>query len=224
MFEARLAPGPDAQAVLVRVTGVADRFLVTIPVDGKGTPQLRRNGRAVPVKALGVVLPSSSPNARRFVKLEVSLVDQRLAVALDGQLVFEPFDYDDPSVGTGLAARMAGPSMNPLGVGVQGGALEMDQVRIYRDVYYTSALASSPRRPFGVDTPYSLGPGEFFVLGDNSPVSNDSRFWPTSPVVRSELFLGKPFLVHLPSQGFPLKVFGRELYWIPDPREIRYIR
>jgi len=38
------------------------------------------------------------------------------------------------------------------------------------------------------------------------------------------LFLGKPFLVHLPGQVFPLKVFGHSVYWVPDPREIRYIR
>jgi signal peptidase I len=36
--------------------------------------------------------------------------------------------------------------------------------------------------------------------------------------------VGKPFLVHLPGQVVPLQVFGRSLYWMPDPREIRYIR
>ena len=62
------------------------------------------------------------------------------------------------------------------------------------------------------------------MLGDNSPVSNDSRFWPESPVVRGEMLLGKPFLVHLPSRGVPLQVLGGETYWVPDLREIRYIR
>ena len=75
-----------------------------------------------------------------------------------------------------------------------------------------------------MDVPYKLGVDEFFVLGDNSPVSNDSRFWAGSPVVPGELFLGKPFLVHLPGQAVPLQVFGRSFYWVPDPREIRYIR
>ena len=87
----------------------------------------------------------------------------------------------------------------------------------YIDTYFRSG--GYPR-----ETPFILGADEYFVLGDNSPVSNDSRFWTTSPVVRRELFLGKPFLVHLPGQVVPLKVFGRSVYWVPDPREIRYIR
>ena len=61
------------------------------------------------------------------------------------------------------------------------------------------------------------------MLGDNSPVSNDSRFWAGSPVVPGSMFLGKPFLVHLPGQVVALEVFGRSVYWVPDPRRIRYI-
>ena len=105
-----------------------------------------------------------------------------------------------------------------------GGGAALADLKVYRDIYYTSALAGTLRRPSGVDTPYVLGKGEYFVLGDNSPVSNDSRFWPTGPVVRRGDFLGKPFLVHLPGQLATLRAFGRTICRIPDPREIRYIR
>jgi signal peptidase I len=219
MFEANLVARPDAQAVLLRLRSGADRFLVLIPVGEPDAPQVRRNGKLVELSGVrhGLLQPSEGEATHRA-HLEASVMDHRLTVALDGQLLFNPVDYDDPVIGYGSGEE------GPLAFGVVGGGLEVSDVRIYRDVYYTSALVSSPRRPFGVEAPYQLGPDEFFVLGDNSPVSNDSRFWPGSPVVRAELFLGKPFLVHLPSQGFPLQVLGRELYWIPDPREIRYIR
>ena len=145
------------------------------------------------------------------------MIDRRLTVALDGELVFAPIDYDDPTAGPGQRE-------GPVALGVRGGTMEVRDLRLFRDVHYTSALPLMARRPFGVDAPYRLGADEFFVLGDNSPVSNDSRFWAASPVVPGELFVGKPFLVHLPGQVVPLQVFGRSLYWIPDPREIRYIR
>ena len=38
-------------------------------------------------------------------------------------------------------------------------------------------------------------------------------------MVRGSMFLGKPFLVHLPGEVVPLKVFGRSVCWVPDPRE-----
>jgi signal peptidase I len=215
MVEARVTVGPDAVAALVRLDSGADRFVVSVPVGG-GVPEVRRNGRKLPpVRVQGdrpVPLPVGRP-----VLLEASVMDRRLSVAIDGALLFDPIDYDDPAVGPGHRP-------GPVALGVRGGSMTVDGLKVFRDVYYTGTMAGLPRRPFGVDAPYQLGPDEFFVLGDNSPVSNDSRFWVGSPVVRGDLFLGKPFLVHLPGQVVPLQVFGRSLYWVPDPREIRYIR
>lgn len=205
--------GPDARAVAIRLEAGSDRFLVELPIGPEELPVVRRNGRTQPLAHSRAGL--TRPEVPWL--LEVSAMDRRLTVAVNGRLLFDPIDYEDPRVGPG-------PSDSPLAIGVQGGAVTLDQVRVYRDVYYTASLAFSPRRASGVVAPYKLGPDEFFVLGDNSPVSNDSRFWSGDPVVPADYFLGKPFLVHLPGQVIPLKVFGRSLYWVPDPREIRYIR
>ena len=102
-------------------------------------------------------------------------------------------DYDDPAA-SGVASE------SPVALGVRGGAVEVTDLRIYRDIYYTSSLANTPRHSHGMATAVKLGTDEYFVLGDNSPVSNDSRFWNEGPVVRGSMFVGRPFLVHLPGQ------------------------
>jgi signal peptidase I len=161
-------------------------------------------------------LAESEKKWPRRVLLEAAVVDHRLTIALDGLPLFEPYDYDDPASGPS-------PDESPIALGVRGGSMAVSDLKIFRDVYYTSSLGTTPRHPHGVAEPYPLGEDEYFVLGDNSPVSNDSRFWAGSPVVPGSMFLGKPFLVHLPGQVVALEVFGRSVYWVPDPRRIRYI-
>ena len=57
--------------------------------------------------------------------------------------------------------------------------------------------------------PVELGPKEYFVLGDNSGNSQDSRKWPTPGVPEAD-FIGKPFLVHQPLRVGRVNVGGRE--------------
>ena len=216
MVEAKIQPGAEARAVAIRIDFGSDRFVVSIPVAAGETPVVTRNRRVLRLSNARSGW-KTAVGAPAEALVEASVMDRRFSVAVDGTLLFDPIDFDNPRVGPG-------PGESPLGFGARGGFARVRDVKVYRDVYYTSSLAFTPRRPFGVETPYRLGADDFFVLGDNSAVSNDSRFWSESPVVRGELFLGKPFLVHLPGQVVPLEVFGRSLYWVPDPREIRYIR
>ena len=105
----------------------------------------------------------------RTVTLEASAFDQRVLLAVDGRLLFDPFDYESRR-----AIPIVGES--PIGLGVDGGELTVSDLKIYRDLHYTGTLANTPRRVTGCDAPVELGPDEYFVLGDNSPVSNRFAF------------------------------------------------
>ena len=108
-------------------------------------------------------------------------------------------------------------SQTPARIGARGRHVAVDHVTLYRDTYYTPGDAP----PAGA---YNLGPDEFFVLGDNSPVSVDSRQW-ASPGVHRSLLIGKPLVVHLPSRPGTIQWGGqRRQIRVPDFSRIRYIR
>jgi signal peptidase I len=215
-LEARLQVSDSVESISLALRSGTDQFLVRIPVTKAGSIDVVRNDRRAKITH-----PSNPFAAKSFwprtVLLEASVCDQRLQVALDGELLFDPFDYDD-------RAGASVSSESPIAVGVRGGRLEVADLRIFRDVYYTSSLANTPRHSQGTLQAVRLGADQYFVLGDNSPVSNDSRFWSEGPVVPGSMFVGKPFLVHLPGQAVALSLFGRSVCWVPDPRRIRYIR
>lgn len=68
---------------------------------------------------------------------------------------------------------------------------------------------------------WRLGADEYFVVGDNPEVSDDSRTWSAGPGVASQLIVGKPFIVHVPRRL--VDVAGRRFH-VPDFAAIRYIR
>jgi len=86
-------------------------------------------------------------------------------------------------------------------------------------VYYSRPIGVRAR--WGIDRPYRLGPDEYFVLGDNSPASDDSRSWPSGPGVPSEMLIGKPLAVLFPARSAGW--FGVR-FQLPDLPRIRYIR
>jgi signal peptidase I len=217
-LEARLTVDRTVEAVSAGLRSGADQFLVRIPVGLGGNVELVRNGVKVPIN--GIRNPMRAGRTwPRTVTLEASVFDRRVTVAIDGELLFEPYDYENPR-------PRLGPTFGeiPIGVGVFGDAMTIHELQIFRDVHYTPTLAGMPRQGNAIRSAVALGPDEYFVLGDNSPVSNDSRFWDVGAVVPGSMLLGKPFLVHLPGAVVPLQVFGRSVCWVPDPRRIRYIR
>ncbi len=76
--------------------------------------------------------------------------------------------------------------------GARGAKLLFERIIIERDIHY--AKVDNPSIPGGT---HWLEDERYFVLGDNSPASSDSRRWPV-PGIPKENIIGKAFFVFWP--------------------------
>jgi signal peptidase I len=112
----------------------------------------------------------------------------------------------------------------------------LSHVALWRDVYYTNRDGSpyAAEIKWGTpDEPIKLGRGEYWVLGDNSLMSGDGRYWSmpvelpderlphVQPGVVPERFLlGKAFFVYWPA-GYRLASGSPGL--VPNFGDMRFI-
>ena len=179
-----------------------DEFMVQInPGDGKYTVARNRQKLA---DASGEL-----PGSLRGQIIEVSLFDRQFLFSIGGRTL-ATVAIDTPGQQP-LADQ-------PLAIGAEGLGMVVDRLRVYRDVYYTDPLFAPSH-----DGAFSgvLGPDEYFVAGDNSPISEDSRTWTKDRFVSLKSLVGKPFLVVFPSCGISV---GEWSIQVPDLARIRYIR
>ena len=173
--------------------------------------------------------------------LRFANIDARLTVWVDRDLPFgDGHDYpppeipsqeqrtalaekklDDAALHTALLARR-GPTANdlePAGFGSQGAAVQLHNLRLWRDCYYTTDSMSATDLTEADLNPWSNGkpddptswievkklnfktmyvqPGHYLCLGDNSQASSDSRDWGLVP---ERLMLGRALLIYFPFQ------------------------
>ncbi len=173
-------------------------------------------------------------------ELELSTFDRQVTVAVNGQVLVQeqlpdqvetidpmiPVAYQPPTIaipghsGEGIPAMRGGSAAGgTASIGVFKGTARITSLRLFRDVHYTAEAGQH-----ATSRPLSLGDDEFFMLGDNSPVSLDSRGWP-DPVVPRRLLIGRPLVVHLPSRPGRLRIGNRVSHIrVPDFSRMRYIR
>ena len=154
-------PGADARAVAVRIDSGSDGSWSRSPSAGRGRRSVTRNRRKV-----AVVNPRGGlkPVGRGPGRPARSLGDGPPA---DGGGRRRPRCSTRSTTTTRRSAR--GRARARSGSGRRGGGRRFGDVRVYRDVYYTSALAFSPRRPFGVDSPFTLGRRRVLRAGGQQP-------------------------------------------------------
>ncbi len=197
------------------------------PLTGKAA--LYQPDSRKPIRSGAFAVNGAAPDGVQL-KIEASNFDHRVLLAVNDELLFGELDLvlteklskERPSSidarAAAKATSLAVIQQHRWGLGIAGGSVKLQSRRLCRDVYYTPW-----RRKHGVDAPYLVAQDAYFVHGDNSPVSSDSRSWGT-PCVPHKLLLGKPFVVHLPSRPGKLMLGGHELpIRIPDFDRIRYI-
>ncbi len=216
------------------------------PLDGSG-------GRTVEQTA-----EVAGPQPGRGYDVEFWHVDQSMLTFVNGRRVGQRLEYDWTPTRrieeafhplsfeqwqTKKGSPMIMPTTTPqIRLRFSGSPLTIHRLRVDRDLYYRPARLSRQKNPprhqgpaFGThpDNIALLGPDHFFMLGDNSPASSDSRLWgsphplvkrqidDTAFLVNRKLLLGKAWVVYFPAP-YPLTARGRGV--IPDFGRLRFIR
>ncbi len=152
--------------------------------------------------------------------LRFANVDERLTVWVDSTVPFgDGVIYPPP--------KQRGPTekdLQPARIGVSHSLATIDQLKLWRDTYYTLAASEADAghgepwdfkspvwheanqwerlRDLPVKTLY-VQPDHFLCLGDNSPESADGRYWGLVP---RRLMLGRALLVYYPlSRAGPIR-------------------
>jgi signal peptidase I len=118
---------------------------------------------------------------RRY-RVEAAFVDRRLLLAVDGRHWL--------SVDLPAAKNRAGVE-RPFQVQADGVQIALHSFQLYRDVHYGQQGRNGVR-----GKAVRLGADQYFVLGDNSANSQDSRFWPEQGRVAAGCLIGPAWLAY----------------------------
>jgi signal peptidase I len=202
--------------VALGITDGQDVLIAEIPVGRDGhvrllqPPGMHLPPEELPRRPLATDFRRLQPG--RTYHIELAFVDRRLTLAVDGVGVFSPVDLPRP--------RRRAPVPRPVTLGARGARAVFGNIRLYRDIHYTQAGRNGVH-----GKAVRLRTDQYFVMGDNSPNSEDSRFWPGDGLVPGRNLLGKPFMIHLPNRVLTQTPFGRCWHCqIPDWSRLRVIR
>ncbi len=188
----RIEARDGAARVRLRLVEEGDLFELELESGPAGSLWLVRRpagagGSARPPSVLAQVPVRLEPG--RWYELAFANVDNHLTVDCAGLGLALVHTYEENHPWSGPARATQKNLGSRVAFGAEGGRARFRSVRIRRDFFYTDAGTHA------VHSPLSLGPDEYFLLGDNSASSTDSRhFGP----VRARDLIGRPVAVVWP--------------------------
>ena len=174
-------------------------------IDLKGEMVITRSskgGKTTDLARMGPV-PISESGLVKFANVDHQLIFEFGSKKLTYNLGSEPGDAGPINTDTEPQVKIFG-----------AGKLTLSHIAIFRDIHYTRYRLGNNHKPGRAtqDNPFTLAEDEFFVLGDNSPNSEDSRWWSREGmannglsyregIVPRDYLVGKALFVYWPS-GF----------------------
>lgn len=141
------------------------------------------------------------------VRVSLAFADYLATAAVNG-VAAATLSYGDAEMTPGEARELSHLADEvELLVAAEGARLTLSHLRVDRDVYYRSELHERAPANGTQGNPIKLAPDEYFVLGDNSPESLDSRYWnrpwPNRPgnqigTVPADQMIGPAYFVYWP--------------------------
>jgi hypothetical protein len=207
LYDRKAGDGP----LRLRLAKLDDTF--TAELSRGGAKLYRKRGQPVNDADLGDVIASAEhvkPLSLSPIRVEFSNVDYgvRLRVG-DSEVLHASYEPDIPALMDAYYSGRRQPKPE-IRIVATDQTSTLSHVSIWRDVYYTNDPNGAIRwaRP---DDPVHLGRDEYFVMGDNTVISADARYWPT-PIhlpaedlnvkagrVPARFMLGKAFFVYWPA-------------------------
>lgn len=244
-----LTPQSSVGEVKIRMEKHGRVFWFIIGLDGS----LRLlESRDIPTADSKALVTAQTDKLRVGKPLEVAVenVDYRLAMLIDGEEVITTSpdkmagNYYGPDIKALRALRHGAPAVGPQIFG-GGGAFTLTHLAVDRDIhYYHDPAYQALSVPWGpasgwgaADSPMLLRGHEYFMLGDNTSASKDSRLWDSwgehlrargeefqlGTVPRDQL-IGKAFFVYWPSMQRPEWLPNLPFGILPDIGRMRWIR
>jgi signal peptidase I len=234
--------GPEGM-IQIRLSKYRDLFTAKIHSEGKVELFHQQIGDRdeEPVLLAQKIIAPLKPGEWKVIA--VTNVDHHVSIEIEDQAVIETTKGQYSTTPVRLLDKRQNEEHS--GSLIELSARDMDadfyHLALDRDIYYRqpnpSPMGNSKSGQGGAGSAIVLGPDEYFVLGDNSPQSRDSRLWDRvheeflQPRVDAEtlqygaipqdLLIGRAFFVYWPS-GF--SVFNRGFRIIPNVGDMRRIR
>ncbi|MCH7870257.1 MAG: signal peptidase I [Planctomycetes bacterium] len=205
-------------------------FLFTGRVQRDGTATLTITSQDNPRETRIVASKKLSPLRDDWpIAIEMAHVDYRVYLSINGSEVVATSEENYAPDLDALREETADLPPVELSIAANQLALDLRGLRIDRDVYYTHRPGITLRASAGDG--FSLDVNEYFVLGDNSPASHDSREWFRSGLhmpadyrtgtVRADKIVGLAFFVYLPG---PMPLDQRGRLQVVDIGRTRFVR